>query len=281
MTQLAQVQSQIDLIPPLPEVAMRVLEIVNDPEFRIDSLVAVVRTDPTLTGRLLKLCNSSMYALPREVTSVSDAVGFLGTRTLVKLVVAACAQRYYKDADSGYHDRPGTIWRHSVCCGIAAQTIAEISKAVDVGAAFTAGILHNIGKVVLARLLDCDAARLHTLVEQSNGDHLLVERALAGIDHAAAGGLIADRWLLPTDLRRAVKHHHDPEKILEDNPLTAVVHIADLVAIQVGGATAIDAFAHPVAPEALTRLQIGDEVMDLVRLQVVDETRRSKELLKL
>ncbi len=280
MTPTAELQSAIESLPPLPQVAMRVLQIVNEPDFAIGDLVAVVRTDPTLTARLLKLCNSSMYALPQEVQTVAQAVGLLGTRTLVKLVVATCTQRYYKHVDAGWRDRPGTIWRHSVCCGIAAQTIATSTKVADGGASFTAGILHNIGKVVLSRLVGGDEDSQPAEQARNDGDHLQVERALAGMDHAAAGGLIADRWFLPVDLRRAIKHHHDAEQILADNPLTAVVHLADLLALQIGcGGT--DAFAHAVAPQALERLQLADTDLDVMRLHIIDEVRRSKELLKL
>ncbi len=90
MSQLVQVMRTLRSMPPLPNVAQRVLQILRDPEYSIDGLVQVVRTDPSLTTRILKLCNSSLYSLSHEIASVSDAVAYLGTRNLVKLVLVSC-----------------------------------------------------------------------------------------------------------------------------------------------------------------------------------------------
>jgi HD-like signal output (HDOD) protein len=281
VTQLAEIQRAVDRMPALPEVAMRVLQLVSDPEFSTDNLVAVVRTDPMLTARILRLCNSTAFSLSRQIETVSQAVAFLGTRNLVKMVVATCTAAYYRAADRGWRDQSGGLWHHSIACGIAAQSVAEHSRSVDGGSAFTAGILHNIGKVVLAQFLPADDATLGEKIAAHDGDFLELERALCGMDHAAAGGLIADAWYLPVDLRRAIKHHHNPRQILADGPLTAIVHLADLLALQLGFGGGVDAFRHAVARQALDRLALVPTDLDRIRLETLDEIERSRDLLKL
>jgi putative nucleotidyltransferase with HDIG domain len=273
------IRAAIDALPPLPEVAVRVVEIVNDPDFSTDHLVAVVRTDPTLTTRVLKLCNSSLFALSREVHTVADAIAYLGSRRLVKLVLATCSMVYFRALDGAAGDSE-TLWRHSLATGILAQHLGERSEIVAPGTAFTAGILHDIGKVVLAPFADRSPGELAAATAAKAGDFLAGERALTGFDHAVVGGMVADRWQLPVDLRRAIRHHHSAALIMRDNPLTAVVHVADVIADQLG-CGARDAFAYGLLPEATALLTLADDDLHRVRLDAIDEIERSEDLLKL
>src|SRR5678815_4963252 len=96
MSQMVQIMRALRSMPPLPNVAQRVLQIVREPDYSIDNLVSVVKTDPALTTRILKLCNSSLFGVSREVTTVADAVAYIGTRNLVKLVLVTCTASYFK-----------------------------------------------------------------------------------------------------------------------------------------------------------------------------------------
>ncbi len=271
----------IDTMPPLPEVAYRVLQIVNDPEFSPDALVAVVRTDPALTARILKLCNSSIYALPREITNVSDAVAYLGIRNLVKLVVVTCTASYYRNVDAGYFLSPGEIWKHSVACGLACQLLAEKIGFEDSAAAFTAGILHNVGKVALSQILIHETEAIRETLAGDNKDFLEIERAVVGMDHAKAGAIVTEQWYLPVDLRRSIKNHHDRRQLLVDSELTAMVHIADILTLQLGIGAGIDGLNYPLCSEALMRLQVTEPELDKVRVRLIDEVRQSDDLIKL
>ena len=100
--------------PPLPSVALRILDLVRDQDFSIDELVEIVRTDPSLTARVLRLTNSAMFSVPKEVTSVGDAISFVGTRNLVKLVLVCCAAHQFRNATDSIYGRPEDLWRTAV-----------------------------------------------------------------------------------------------------------------------------------------------------------------------
>ncbi|MCC6671616.1 MAG: HDOD domain-containing protein [Planctomycetes bacterium] len=281
MNALSRIQAIVSHIPPLPAVALKIMQVIADPEFSLDRLVRIVRTDPALTARILKLCNSSLFSLPREVTTVSDAVAYLGTRNVLKLVVVSCAGPYFREVDKGYLCRAGEIWRHSVACAIGCQLLADESGHVEPGSAFTTGILHNLGKIAVGQVLADSPDSLQNALKVQHGDFLEVERAFAGIDHAAAGSLVADAWSLPAEMRRAIRNHHDPEQILQDGELTAIVHVADILALQLGVGAGADGLEYPLCEEALDRLQLHGRRLATLRIGIMDEFERSADLVRL
>ncbi|MHC5064184.1 MAG: HDOD domain-containing protein [Planctomycetota bacterium] len=270
----------IERMPPLPDVAVQVLGIVSDPEYSLDGLVSVVRTDPTLTARILKTCNSSLYSLNREVSSVSEAVSFLGTRNLVKLVVATCTSSYFKHAGSSTYLSPKEIWRHSIACGITCQILAERSGLDEASTAFTAGILHNIGKIAISQFMESYQPNPEALEIMEDGDFLAFERSFCSMDHAVAGSLVLDRWLLPTQLRRAIRNHHDENLIPADPELTSIVHIADILCLQEGIGIAHEGLSYEISPLAMQRLGMSEKSLEMTRSRLQKELERSGELIK-
>lgn len=273
----------IDRMPPLPDVALQVLSIVNDPEYSLDALVQVVRTDPTLTARILKTCNSSLFSLQRRVSSVSEAVSFLGTRNLVKIVVATCTKSYFQRSGTGLYLSPREIWRHSIACGITCQILAEQSGIDEAATAFTAGILHNIGKIAISQFMDGVnlSPQSATARDDDGGDFLDYERNLCSMDHATAGSLVLDRWLLPSHLRRAIRNHHESDLVSVDPELTAIVHISDMLCLQEGIGVAKSGFDYQIFPTALTKLGLHGSSLDTTRTRLHQELERSEELIKL
>ncbi len=270
----------IERMPPLPDVAVQVLGIVNDPEYSLDGLVSVVRTDPTLTARILKTCNSSLYSLNREVSSVSEAVSFLGTRNLVKLVVATCTSSYFQQSGTSAYLSPKEIWRHSIACGITCQILAERSGLDEAATAFTAGILHNIGKIAISQFMSSFTPSLDALELTEDGDFLAFERSFCSMDHAVAGSLVLDRWLLPTSLRRAIRNHHDENLIVADPELTSIVHIADILCLQEGIGVFREDLSYEISPLAMQKLGMTETSLEKTRSRLQKELGRSEELIK-
>lgn len=271
----------IERMPPLPDVAVEVLSIVNDPDYSLDGLVAVVSTDPTLTAQILKTCNSSLFSLNRKVDSVSEAVSFLGTRNLVKIVVATCTKPYFQHSGSSAYLSPMEIWRHSIACGITCQILAEQSGLDQASTAFTAGILHNIGKIAISQFMDgVDIGPQSAVKSTDDRDFLQFERELCSLDHAAAGSLVLDRWLLPSHLRRAIRNHHDEALIAVDPELTAIVHIADIICLQQGIGVAQEQFDYVISPAAIKKIGLHEAALDTTRAKLHLELKRSEELIR-
>lgn len=277
MTQLTEIVRTLRTMPPLPHVAQRVLETVRDPEYSIDELVGLVRTDPSLTARILKLSNSALYGLSTEVASVANAVAYLGTRNLVKLVMVSCAANHFSMAGSSKYTEPKTLWRHTFACAVACQWLANRSGYPQADTAFTAGILHNIGKIALSQMAD-DALFAGVKAE---GDHADVERTLFGIDHATAAGVVVDAWGLPRELRRAVRSHHDEEQLGGESPLPAILNLADTLVLAAGIGNPFPKLPLSISTMALDRLHLTLADTEAATAHVAAELARSEELLNL
>lgn len=277
MTKLHEIVGALKAMPPLPHVALRVLEVVRDPEYSIDVLVGLVRTDPSLTARILKLCNSALYGMHREVSTVSDAVAYLGTRNLVKLVLVSCSSTHFGRTHASPYADPEMLWRHTLAIATASQWLANRCGYAQADLAFTAGILHNIGKVVLSQTID--AATFPSAPAGSSQP--AIEEALFGIDHAAAAGVVVDAWGLPRELRRAVRSHHDSEQLAGDSPLPAILNLADSLTLRDGIGNPFPTVAIPVEPAALTRLHLQPEDLQAASAHVAAELQRNADLLNL
>ena len=266
-------------MPPLPEVALKVLRIVKDPEYRMEDLVSVVKTDPSLTARILKLCNSSLFSLNFEVTTVAEALSFLGTRSILQIVISTCTRSFFKKTCTGSYLDPQGIWRHSVACALASQTLADQMHMYTIGTPFTAGILHNIGKVALSQMLE-DSTPIEQAEAEPGESFLDYERRMCGFDHTRAAELAIKRWTLPKEIRRAITNHHDVEKMLADPELTAIVHTADILCLQSGIGTPVQGLHYEVHPAATERLGLTDKILDQVQRRMLYEFARYEELIR-
>ena len=198
----------IDALPPLPAVAIRVMEVAQDPKSSASDLALVVSSDPGLSGRLLRVVNSAAYRRSREITSVQEALvtlGFVQARNMA--ISGAIAGAYSPDALNALF-RIEVFWRHSIAVAFKAAEFAGKSRRLDVPSAFTAGILHNMGRLAMYY---ADPAGLDQAIAEAMARGVLledVESELLGADHAEVGGILARRWKLPADIQDAVARHH-------------------------------------------------------------------------
>jgi HD-like signal output (HDOD) protein len=213
----------------MPATSTRLLGLLEDPEVEVAELVEVIEKDPGLTANVLKLCNSSYYGLGREVGSVRDALVRLGNRTVLTVAFATSMGRLLQVPVSAYRLPRGQLWRHALACGVLAARLTPADSALDRNRLFTAGVLHDIGKLLLDRPL---RERLEQLPPGlTDGELALAERDLLGFDHAEAGAALAVAWNFPEDLAAAIAGHARPAPA---GSLTAIVRAANLLAADRG-----------------------------------------------
>lgn len=192
-------------VPTIPVLLLRILRVVDGERASAKDLVDLMQRDQALAGRVLRLANSGFFACAREVSTLSRAVMLLGFSTVKNLALGikiweTLAQR----------GGPGiaALWEHSALVGAAARLIAQRTRKVDPEEVFTAGLLHDIGKVVLRIRF---AAMYDRVVATSNATTVLErERDAFGVDHAQAGSWLAESWQLPVGLVEAAAQHHEP-----------------------------------------------------------------------
>jgi HD-like signal output (HDOD) protein len=224
---LNDVLREIKSLEPLPQVAMRVVQLASQEDVIPRELVEVIQTDAGITAKVLKLCNSALFGFRREIASLPEAGNLLGVSTLVNLVLTSCASRYFRDYGRGGTRKGRARWEESVSNALAASLIAGLTTGVDRSRAYTCGLLMNVGHTVLDRYVPERARELDVQME-SGLNRLQAEHVVVGIDHAEIGARLAERWNLPDLLVDSIRHHHDPAAAEVDEKLASVAHLGEM-----------------------------------------------------
>lgn len=216
----------IDNLPTLPGVVAKVTRLVEDPKASAADINNAIRQDIALSARILRLVNSSFYGFPRKIGSITHAVVILGFNTVRNVVLSAFVLDTFeaKDLPFGYRD----FWIHSLGAAVASEHLARRRGMKDFDDAFMAGLLHDIGKVVLHQYARDDFAEVLDVVKQKDCLIMEAEREVLGMTHAEVGEMLLDEWHLPVKLVKSVARHHDPAGADEARDLASIVHVADI-----------------------------------------------------
>ena len=216
----------------LPEVVVRINELVEDPQSSAEDIGRVVAQDTALTARLLTLANSALFGLSRKVDTIGRAIAVLGTHQVRDLTLGLSAARAFNGIPNSLVSM-GSFWHHSVLCAVAARLVAGSCVRGRPDSSFVAGLLHDVGQLVLFNKLpeQSRTALAMTVMAPDEPDLHVCEQRILGFDHAAVGGALARRWRLPPSLAESIEFHPEPARA-RSHPLdVAVVHIANSVAV--------------------------------------------------
>ena len=219
----------LDHIKPIPQVALKVLRLMNEPDYEIDSITREIRQDQVISARIMKLVNSAMFATRRSIDSLDHALVFLGREMLVKLILSAAVQGFYGQSEMGYSLCKGGLFHHTTSCANVAEVLARKTGKVEPAIAYTAGLLHDIGKVVLDQYVGTAYPHFYRKVIEEGQSAMVTERRLFGVDHTQIGSLLATRWSFPPSLTEVIRHHHHPEHAEAHSLLGQIVFLADLL----------------------------------------------------
>ena len=220
------IQGILDL-PSLPTVVAKIVELVDNPKTNARTLARLISSDPALTARILKLANSSYYGFPRRIGTINLAIVVLGFNSVRDLAVSASiVDRLNLEPGNHRFDMSG-FWDHSLGVAIAARMLLKLGSARVIGEAFVAGLLHDIGRLVIVRYMPAEYARISALVRNGGVALWEAERQVLMMDHAQIGALLCRYWHLPENLCEAISWHHNPLGQEKPELLTALVHVAD------------------------------------------------------
>ena len=191
----------------------------------------MVKFDPAITANILRISNSAYFAFDRKVDSLHQALMLLGTQELLKIIVVSGVTRLFSSPTPGYFGERLGLWRHSVSCALMIDLLARELSLAEQATGFTAGLLHDIGKVVLSIFVEQQFLEIMGVVKEQGVSFQAAEKIILGIDHAEIGGEIARMWRFPDRLRLAIAYHHldKPESYAED--LILLVYLADLLVL--------------------------------------------------
>jgi HD-like signal output (HDOD) protein len=246
-------------IPTLPDVLVQVWELSRREETSAADLGRAMSADPGLTGAVLRLANSAYFGFPRKVATVTQAIVVLGFETVKSLAMGASVFRAFRASRDPELD-PGEFFRHSVTAAHGARSLMSLVAPRLAGNAFSAGILHDLGRLVIAEFLPEEGAKIRVAAGDGRGAEE-AERDVLGLDHADIGAWFASRWSFPEDLTAAVRWHHAPERAEAHGKTVAAVHLGDFVAHRVGAGGSGRPGAEPPSPSPSALAALGlDEV---------------------
>jgi HD-like signal output (HDOD) protein len=213
-------------IPPFPRAAQQVMGMLRDPRVQIPKVAEIVALDQGFATKVLRMANSAYFGLPRKVSNVTEALVLLGWANVRIVLISASVGPILCRGLKGYSMEEGVLWEHSVGSAFAAQMLSKDLAPQVYNMSFTAGLLHDVGKVALDMQLRGDLRKQFIeLMSTSNQD--IAEKEIAGYTHAEIGGYLCDRWNLPEEIAEAIRLHHEPSRA--DGPISGVVAAADVL----------------------------------------------------
>lgn len=220
----------VEQLKPVPQAALKIMRLIDEEEYDIRTLASELRKDQVLCARTLKLANSVMFASRNPIESVDHALMYLGVNLLVKFVIAAALEGFFAQSASGYSLCKGGLYHHAVGTAIVSEKLAKVTAAAKPGLAYTAGLLHDIGKVVLDQFVAGARPLFYRqLIEEKATDFIQAEQSLFGTTHSEVGYRLAKKWTLPDSLAEAIRHHHGPEQGNRNLELNHIVFLANLI----------------------------------------------------
>ncbi|MBI3561927.1 MAG: HDOD domain-containing protein [Gammaproteobacteria bacterium] len=215
----------------LPEVVQRLNQTINDEHASAQDIARIIAHDPGLATRLLKIANSPLYGSSRQIDNVARAVTLLGTKQIRDLAYSAIASKMFAGMPSEIISVED-FWHHSLYCGLLARSLAQITANSNPDTLFTAGLLHDIGQLILFHRTPQHAHQVILLTIQGDADKDMVgaEREVLGFDHTDVGAELAQQWHLPAVLRECIAYHHTPDKAKQFPLEVAIIYIANLIA---------------------------------------------------
>lgn len=273
--------AEVEALEPLSNTAHALLELLQREDYSLVEVTKLVEADGVLTANLLKVVNAPSFGLGQSVSSVSRAVGFLGDKLVVGIALGSCAQDVFNHALQGYGGHAGQLWEHSLATAIGAREFAKLLNPPNSsGLAYTAGILHDIGKAVLSAFLTQRTQAVLAAVDSlSSPSFDQAEASLLGASHTTLGAMLAAHWRLPEPLVQAIAHHHAPH---EADPawqaLCCAVQFGDALAMSIGADTGADALLYPVEAETCAPPGLTECSMEQLLLTVQTEFYKTRTL---
>lgn len=218
----------------LPHIAFQLTQMISEDNSTMEEFESVIKLDPTLVVKTLKIVNSPMYALRKKVTSISEAVVYIGMENLRNMIVVSSLKDIYsKESGSASFSRV-KLWLHSACVALCNQMIAERVMGEKGEDAFLCGILHDFGMIIEDQVANELFMETCDRYQETKEEITTLENIIIGTDHCKVGAYISGHWKLPENIKNGIKNHHKKGNNLPPNDLTSITQIAEYLVSRMG-----------------------------------------------
>jgi|GEM_PF-715306 len=263
MIERADVIGRIRQLPTLPRALLDLQQALSDPDVSVSRVEQLIRSDPSLAANTLRFANSAAFGLSRQVTDIAQAITLVGLRMLANLAHTAAFSKAIPSDFPGYHITADEFLRHSYAVGVMAESLMRATQAPPDLPYFTAGLLHDVGKLVLGTFVATHDEELSRRLQTESLSFVRLERDVLGVDHGEVAAWVAEHWRLPPELIDPARFHHTPSQATTAlQPVVDVVHVADMAAHCLGFGADLGELARSIDQGACSRLEISAEVLE-------------------
>ncbi len=267
--------NEINQLAPMSASVNRLARIVADPESNLSAVTRLIELDEALTVNVLRWANSAWSRGHHAIVTIKEAVIRLGGASILKMAVGEHVTGSLNKAVPAYELDEKELWRHSVAAALAAESLHLFTKETISGVAFTAALIHDIGKLVLNRHMGSEVIkRIRKHIENDRITYIEAEFKVLGTDHAKIGGLMARHWQFPELLIHAIEHHHDPD--IDPDPLLDAVHISNLIAKLIGEGLGSEQMNMKASTDSARRLGLSSAGLESLCAHVQAELQKAE-----
>ncbi len=271
---MKKILSAVEDLPPMPQIVLKAQEVMAKPNAGFKEIGAIIETDQAIAARVLRMANSSYYGLSGKVTSVHQALVVLGLKTLAELILLLGTSKLLDRELKGYGVDSGSLWKHSLAVAFGSKLIASKRIPKFENDAFSAGLIHDAGKLVLDPYIFRKKPDFDAVMQEGKKNFLDAEKEILGFEHAELTAELCRFWKIPENQTLAIRCHHDPEQMQEEPKLAYILHVADVIAIRSGYGTGENAALYPVHQAALEDLMFSEEDLNGIQQSVTDYVQK-------
>lgn len=256
---------EVKEIPPLPDVVVKVMQLTRDPNVSAKQLTDTISMDQGLTTNILRLCNSAYYGIPRVISSLTQAIMYLGFHTVRNLVLTLSLDNLFNTDDSIYGFEQGGLWYHSVSSAMISELVCKRIKPEVHDTAFTAGLLHSMGQLIIGIKIKDSSETIIELMQENGINQIEAEREVCGISHPELGAMLAEQWNFPDDLVYTIRYYREPDVCPHKSILPSVVHVAVSMSLDLEFGLEIEAMKYEPQQYAIDQLNIDQESIEIIK----------------
>ncbi len=259
---LMRAMSKVTEISSLPEITAKIVEVVEDPRATAHHMHEIVRNDPALATKILKVVNSAFYGLPAQIASLDRAIVMLGLSAVKNIALAASLARLFKPGSISDRFSARDLWRHCIAVGVCGRQLTKLASGFQHDEAFVAGLVHDLGLLVEFQLFPDKLREVVDRCSEGEEHFTAVEQQLIGADHTQFGAALATKWKFPPALRTVISHHHTPDTLKpEFQKIATIVHLADTICCELEYGFYLSGRRQPVHAHHLELLGIEEAVL--------------------
>ncbi len=282
MKVISRILKSIDTIPAFPATGNKVAQLLNKADYSVLQVANVIKYDPSITANILKMANSAYFGSQHKISTINDAVMYLGQKNLLRAIQTAGISKYYKKGVSGYFDKATDLWEHSVAVALMSQILSKKITGEENATLYTASLLHDVGKIILGEFVRDELKKITMLVAEQHMSFLEAEENVLGINHADLGGKIAEHWNFPIEIRDAISYHHRPDLLeKEDKIMPWIVYMADEACLMMGIGSSVEGLAQRAVGELLQKFNLRMRDLEKSMVMLSDDLNNAKDLINI